>query len=207
MGVQEILSGHTQATRQRMRAQEVVLLVHDTTFLNDGTTRPKLGMGTVKSKTRDASLLHLTVAFTPERVKVGVVGLKVWQRPEEPVAQQRKRKPLAAQESSRWLAGYQGAWEIKQACPTTRLVHMADREGDSQEWVVDTMRREPEQRAEVIIRAKCHRRLAPGSAQQYVWAELEQTPALGTLTLPRARQLDRPPRQATLVVTATQVTF
>jgi transposase-like protein len=65
---QEILSGHTHATRQRIRAQEVVLLVQDTTFLNDGTTRPKAGMGTVKIKTRDEYLLHLTVALTPERV-------------------------------------------------------------------------------------------------------------------------------------------
>ena len=207
IGVQEILSGHTHATRQRIRAQEVVLLVQDTTFLNDGTTRPKLGMGTVKIKTRDEYLLHLTVAFTPERVNLGVGGLKVWQRPEEPGAPQRKRKPIEEQERYRWLEGYQGACEIKQACPTTLLVNMADREGDLQEWLVDTMRREPEQRAEVIIRAKCHRRLAPGSAQQYVWAELAQTPALGTRTLTLARHLDRPPRQATLVVTATQVTF
>ncbi len=59
----------------------------------------------------------------------------------------------------------------------------------------------------MIIRAKCNRRLAPGTAQQYLWAELKQTPALGTLTLTLARQLDRPPRQATLAVTATHVTF
>jgi hypothetical protein len=65
---QEILSGHTQATQQRIRAQGVVLLVQDTTFLNYGTTRPKAGMGTVKIKTREEYLLHLTVAFTPERV-------------------------------------------------------------------------------------------------------------------------------------------
>ena len=38
MGVQEILSGHTHATRPRIRAQEVGVLVQDTTLLNDGTT-------------------------------------------------------------------------------------------------------------------------------------------------------------------------
>jgi hypothetical protein len=155
--VQEILSGHTHATQERIRAQEVVLLVQDTTFLHDGTTQPKAGMGTVKSKTREESLLHLTVAFTPERVKVGVVGMQVWQRPEEPVAQQRKSKPIAEKESDRWLEGYRGACEIKQTCPATLVVTMADREGDIQEWLVDAMQREPHQRAEMIIRAKCHR--------------------------------------------------
>jgi len=68
LGVQEILSGHTHATRERIRAQEVGLLVQDTTFLHYGTTQPKAGMGTVKIKTRDEYLLHLTAALTPERV-------------------------------------------------------------------------------------------------------------------------------------------
>jgi hypothetical protein len=68
IGVQEILSGHIQATLQRRRAQEVVLRVQDTTFLHYGTTHPKAGMGTVKSKTREESLLHPTVVLTPERV-------------------------------------------------------------------------------------------------------------------------------------------
>jgi transposase-like protein len=94
IGVQEILSGHTHATLERIRTQEVVLLVQDTTFLHYGTTQPKAGMGTIKIKTPEEYLLHLTVAFTPERVNLGVIGMKLWQRPEEPVAQQRKRKPI-----------------------------------------------------------------------------------------------------------------
>jgi Transposase DNA-binding len=207
IGVQEILSGHIHATLERIRTQEVVLLVQDTTFLNYGTTQPKAGMGTVKIKTREEYLLHPTVAFTPERVNLGVVGMKVWQRPEEPVAQQRKSKPIEEKESYRWLEGYQDACEVKQACPATLVVNMADREGDIQEWLVDAMRREPHQRAEVIIRAKCNRRLAPGAAQRYLWAEMQQTPSLGTLTIELARQPERPPRPVTLAVTATQVTF
>jgi DDE family transposase len=133
--------------------------------------------------------------------------MKVWQRPEVPVAQQRTSTPIAEKESSRWLEGYRRACEIKQACPATLVVHMAAREGDIQEWLVDTMCREPHQRAEVIIRAKCHRRLTLGTAQQYVWAELQQTPALGTLTLTLARHPARPPCQVTLAVTATHVTL
>lgn len=71
IGEQEILSGHKHATRERLRAQEVVLRVQDTTFLNYGTTQQKPGMGTVKVKNREEYLLHPTVAFTPERVNFG----------------------------------------------------------------------------------------------------------------------------------------
>jgi hypothetical protein len=207
IGVQEILSGHTHATLERLRTQEIVLLVQDTTFLNYGTTQPKRGLGTVKIKVREEYLLHPTVAFTPERVNVGVVGMKVWQRPEQSVAQQRHRKPIAEKESYRWLAGYQCACAVKQACPATLVVNMAEREGDIQEWFVDVMRREPSQRAECIIRAKENRRLAPGAVQRYLWAEMQQPRALGTLTIDLARQPDRSPRLVTLAVTAKPVTF
>jgi len=133
--------------------------------------------------------------------------MKVWQRPEQPVAQQRKSNPIEEQESYRWLEGYPDACKVKQACPTTLVITLADREGDIQEWLVDAMRREPDQRAACIIRAKCHRCLAPGAAQRYVWAELPQTPALGTLTIALARQPERPPRPVPLSITAQLVTF
>ena len=58
-----------------------------------------------------------------------------------------------------------------------------------------------------IIRAKCHRRIGPGAVQRYVWAEMQQTRSLGTLTIELARQPERPPRLATLAVTAKPVTF
>src|SRR5262245_26179740 len=82
VGLKEILSGHQHATLERLQAQEVVLLVQDTTFLNYGTLRPKTGVGTVKERMREEYLLHLTVAFTPQRVNLGVFGLRMLQRPE-----------------------------------------------------------------------------------------------------------------------------
>jgi truncated hemoglobin YjbI len=60
--------------------------------------------------------------------------MKVWQRPEPPVAQQRKRKPIEEQERSRWLEGYQGACKLTQACPATLGGNMADRAGDIQQY-------------------------------------------------------------------------
>jgi hypothetical protein len=53
MGVQEMVSGHTHATLERIRTQEVVWLGHDTTFLHYGTTQPTAGMGSVKRNTRE----------------------------------------------------------------------------------------------------------------------------------------------------------
>jgi Transposase DNA-binding len=205
IGEQGILSGHQHATLERIRAQEVVLLVQDTTFLDYGTTQPKSGMGTVKIKVREEYLLHPTVAFTPERMNLGVLGLKVWQRPAQPVAHARHRKPIAEKESDRWLQGYQVACEVQQSCPHTLVVNVADREGDIQEWCLDAAGRAPGERAECIIRAKCDRRIAKGTDASYVWEEMQKARAVGSSTVELPRQPNRPPRQATLSVAVKRV--
>jgi IS4 transposase len=207
VGLKEILAGHQHATLERLQAQEVVLLVQDTTFLNYGTLRPKTGVGTVKERIREEYLLHLTVAFTPERVNLGVLGLRMWQRPAEPVAHERARKPIAEKESYRWLESYEMACEVRQRCPSTLVVNVADREGDIQECFVEVMSREAADRAELIIRAKCNRRIATGQAPSYLWPEMQNTRPLGSLTVEVARQRDRAPRQATLAVATRRVTF
>jgi hypothetical protein len=207
VGLKEILAGHQHATLERLQAQEVVLLVQDTTFLNYGTLQPKPGVGTVKDRAREEYLLHLTVAFTPERVNLGVLGLRMWQRPEEPVAHERARKPIEEKESYRWLEGYQLACEVQQCCPASLVVNVADREGDIQECLLEAMSRAATDRAEFIIRAKCNRRLAPGHDAGYLWPEMQSTRPLGSLTVAVARQRDRGPRQATLAVATRRVTF
>jgi Transposase DNA-binding len=98
VGFPEILSGHKAVTLERIRSQAVALLVQDTSFLNYGTLQPKVGMGTVKEHSGEEYLRHTTVAFTPGRVNLGVLGAKLWQRPQEPVAHERARKPIEAKE-------------------------------------------------------------------------------------------------------------
>jgi hypothetical protein len=187
--------------------QEVALLVQDTSFLNYGPLQPKAGMGTVKERTREEYLLHATIAFTLERGNLGVVGAKLWQRPEEPVAHERARKPIEEKESYRWLEGYALACEVQQACPPTVVVSVADCEGDIQEWFLDAMSRPAEERAEFLIRAKCNRRLAAGTRHDYLWDEMAAARPLGKLSFKLSRQADRPPRRVTLAVTARPVTF
>jgi Transposase DNA-binding len=68
IGLQEILSGHTHATLDRIPTPEVVVLVHDTTCIDAGTPHPKAGLGTVKGKSHEEYLWPPTVALTPERV-------------------------------------------------------------------------------------------------------------------------------------------
>jgi hypothetical protein len=164
-------------------------------------------MGTVQEKVREEHLLPPTVAFTPERVNLGVLGAKLWQRPEQPVGHKRKGKPIEEKESFRWLEGYALACEVQQACPQTVVVSVADCEGDIQEWFLDARPRLPHERAAFLSRAKCNRRLAPGAAHDYLGEELQAARPLGRISFELSRQADRPARRVTLSVKARPVTF
>jgi hypothetical protein len=205
MGEQERLSGHQRATRARLRAQDVVVLGPDTTCLDDGTTPPKQGMGTVKSHVREASLRHPTVALTPERLHRGGLERKVWPRPEPPVAQARHRHPRAAQARDRWREGSPRACEGQPRGPETRVVTVAERAGDLHAWWLEARRRAPGARAECISRAQCQRRIAHGPAPRDVGEARQKARTAGASTGEVTRQPPRPPRQATLSVAATRV--
>jgi hypothetical protein len=136
--------------------------------------------------------LHPTVALTPERVNLGVLGLRLWQRPEEPVAPERAQKPSAEKESYRWLEGEQWACEGQQRCPETLVGNVADREGDIPEWFLAALSREAADRAEFIMRARCNRRMAKGRGQSYWWQEMRTARPRGASRLRwRAEPSDR----------------
>ena len=112
VGVDGILSGHRQATLACIKAQPVVLAIQDTTFLNF-EKQVDNKFGTLKKTQSHPYLLHPTVAFTPDRINLGVLGVKFWQRPEKPVAHERFRKPIEEKESVRWLESYALACEVQ----------------------------------------------------------------------------------------------
>jgi hypothetical protein len=132
--------------------------------------------------------------------------MRVWPRPEQPVAQGREHKPVAEQERERWLEGYHCAWAVKQAWPTTVGVNRAGREGASPAWFGDARRREPGPRAAGVSRATAHRRPAPGATPRSWWAERPPTGSVGPRTRDLTRQPARPPRPVPLAVVATPVT-
>jgi hypothetical protein len=198
VGGPERLSGHNAATLERSRSPAVALRVPDTSFLNYGTLQPQVGRGSVKERSGEEYLLPPTVVFTPEGVKLGVLGAKLWQRPEEPVAPERARKPIEEQESSRWVEGYRWACAVPQAWAGTVVVRVAACAGDLQEWFLAAMSRSGEARAEFLLRATCNRRLAPGAAPGSLWEEVRAARPLGKLTFKLTRQADRPARRVTL---------
>ena len=207
VGLEEILSGHKEATVGRIAQEEMVLLAQDTTFLDYGSAE-SVGLGTLKRTPSDHYLLHPTVAFTPSRANLGVLGAHVWQRPEENVAHLRDKKPIEEKESYRWLESYELACEIQRQCPDTLVLSVADREGDIHEWFLLAQHKPLDERAELLVRAKCNRRTQKKEGEySYLWDEMAGSRAMGKLTIRTPRTGHKPSRPATLEVRAKEIEF
>ena len=129
---QKILEPHYASTGERMRKQSVVLCIQDTTEL-DYTGKDDIeGLGPLNYEARKGLYLHPTLAVTPDRLCLGV--LDAWMYAREPGSLGKGRvsssAPIEGKESIRWLEGYQRTCERQQEMPETRLIYLADREGD-----------------------------------------------------------------------------
>jgi len=202
-----IISGHREATIERIKNQSVVLALQDTTFLNF-EKQEDCQFGTLKRTQSNHYLLHPTVAFTPDRVNLGVLGAKFWQRPEMPVAHERSRKPIEEKESYRWLESYALACEVQKRCPETTVISVADREGNIGEWFMDAENRPAEEKAEFIVRAKCNRRTEKNAGEHsYLWDELSECRALGSIIFTTPRNKNNKPREVELELKSKELTF
>lgn len=87
---EKILAPHQDATRERMRRQPVVLIVQDTTEL-DFTAHPPRDARCLDNATRFGCYDHTSLAVTPERICLGVVGQELFDRSPESLGKQRER--------------------------------------------------------------------------------------------------------------------
>lgn len=155
---EKIHEPHRNATLQRIAQHPVVLIIQDTTEL-DFTAHPPKGAGPLTSEDRWGFLDHTVLAATPERLPLGVVDDETYARPVEGFGESKKRQydPIEEKETYRWLQGYRSACEVAARVPETKIVAVADREGDIYELFVEAARHATP--AEYVIRAGKNRSL------------------------------------------------
>jgi hypothetical protein len=182
-----LLSGHQQATQQRMAAEAVALLAQDTTGLNYSGLRQTTDLGPLGEAKGRGLWLHSLLAVRPDGVPLGVVDAQCWAR--EPLAPTRKgrgrnAKSIDEKESYRWIEAYQQAAGVARRMPQTQLVVMTDREGD----LYELHQAAPDGPANlhVLIRAQHDRNLV---SHQKLWAHM------GALPCGQRRNVDLPRRQ------------
>src|SRR5512143_2124617 len=169
----ELLEVHTQRTRERMIGQPVVLCIQDSTELDFSTQPGIAGLGRLSYEAQHGMYVHPTLVVTPPGVALGVVDAWMWARAPKGAA--------TFKESVRWLEGYGIVADLAETLPATRLVYVADREGDMRALMDAAARRGMP--ADWLVRAQHERKTAVGDK---LWARLGASEPLGEIefTLP-----------------------
>lgn len=191
-----ILASHVQATYRRLGRLPQVLAVNDTTLL-DWTHHPATtGLGPLATRHQQGLLAHTTLAFSPERVPLGLLGQTVWARDAATYGQQpdQHARPIADKESRKWLDSLAVVNAAAAASPTTHFIHIGDAEADVYDLLIAA--RAPT--VEVLVRAGQNRRVA--ADEGYLWAALQAAPVAGQVELVLPRQATRPARRVRLTV-------
>lgn len=166
---EKILAPHIAATYLRIDEFDWVLLVQDTTEID--LTRPAQqveGAGPMDCESRRGAFAHPMVAFTAAGVALGLVDLKCWTR--KAISQdsrsekweRRRRTPIEAKESYRWLEGLRAAERTADACPQTTCVCVGDSESDIYDLFVAAAQCKATN-LQLLVRAGQTRRTTAGS--------------------------------------------
>ena len=198
-----ILAPHHQRTVERMRKQELVLAVQDTTFFNYTHHPQTKGLGEIGTKKQNQRGfgMHSTLAVTPTGVPLGLLTQAFFIRPiGEPAHQpgELQKLPIEEKESYRWLQAFEQTLAL--APSDVQVLTVCDREADIYEMFVLAQ----EKKADLLVRASSNRRLAEQEVDK-LWAKVEQQPLAGHLTVRIAKNQKQDAREATVSVRFTQV--
>jgi hypothetical protein len=205
-----------------MAEHEVVLLVQDTTEIEQMRPEQEVTGAGELDGARRGFLLHEMQAFTPEGIPLGTVWSEVLNRtegvshaPRAEKERERKQTPIEEKESLRWLTGLREARRVAQELPAVRCICVADSEADIYEVFAEPRGEPP---VDWLIRA-CQDRALDGGASQGLRDEVAATPKLYEMDLlirgrrakigaeNRARRQNRTTRPAKVEVRAARVTL
>ncbi len=180
-----VLSSHYDATLARINASKVVLIAQDTTQLIREKTKKTEAIKGIREKEKVKTFLHANVAFTTERVCLGVINVAHWKREGKKDKAAQAMKPIEEKESIRWLDGYEAACAVQAQCPDTLIVSVSDRESDILELFLDAQTYETNTRAGWIVRSM-HDRQIEDEHSHKLREYLEKAPIKGhtEFTLP-----------------------
>ena len=199
-----VLAPHIACTEERLRAHPLVLCIQDTTELDYTTKKGIAGLGPLNYETRRGMYLHPTLAVTPERVPLGLLDSYTWVRKPGSLGQQKDpNRPLEEKESVRWVDGFARVNELAEQLTETRLVYVADREGDIYDLFVEAPC--PEHGADWLVRVQHQDRvLADG---RHLRAVLDAAPVLTEIAFDKPASGGRPARPVEQQIKVVRITL
>ena len=150
-----ILAPHMISTIERIKKQDLVLLVQDSTDINAKHMEKVEGLGFINDTTRPGCISHTMIACTPNRLCLGVISNKFIIREKEKIENKNKEtnknKDITEKESYKWIEAYKKGIEIAKKAPKTKFICVADREADLYELFLEV--KKEKNRIPILVRA------------------------------------------------------
>jgi hypothetical protein len=183
-----MLATHRKRTLQRMRSHPLALVVQDTTDLTFSSRPKTTGLGVVGSNQTGAKSLglklHSSVALTPEGLPLGILR-SVAEAQEPNGAGEKPERPIEEKKSFRWVQGLRDCVAAAAEMPETRLLMVADREGDIFELFAEA--EATRKRVGVLVRAGHNRRLEGQEKKLWETLQASRNETCLEVTIPRQR--------------------
>jgi hypothetical protein len=194
----DILTPHTACTLSRMAVHSVVLCIQDTTVLDFNGQKIE-GLGPLSYEAQRGMFLHPTLAVTPGRLQLGLLDAWMWARE----FKDKNGVRPGLNESIRWIEGYERVAERALELPETRLVYVADREGD----LLPLMQKANSLGfpADLLVRSKHNRVLPTGEGK--LWDQVGATKPLGQIEFLLPGRKGKPARQVKQELRVLRVKF
>ena len=180
--VPQILAPHKEATLERIKNENVVIIPQDTTDIDFSDRQSLSGMGYLTKEKSKGFYLHPSIAFTPERCCLGVVDVQLWIREALGTRAEWYKKPIEQKETYCWIKGYEAANEVALAAPNTTVVTVADREGDIYELFEKLPSKD--HKAYWLVRSQHDRVILNEESQQFelrLWEAINASNSIGTI--------------------------
>jgi len=195
-----LLTPHYEATLERIKRQEVVLAVQDTTSLNYTAHPTTQGLGpiTTKKKNSIGLIVHDTLTFNGKGTPLGLLDVQCWARDAEDAGKSERRhsEPIENKESFKWLKSYRAVAEAQKRCPDTTLVSVGDRESDIYELFTEALI-EPSSPKLLVRAERTRQRIVE---HETLWEKMRGEDVAGIQEIHVPRSGSRPARDARLEV-------
>jgi hypothetical protein len=199
--LESVTRPHVLRTAERCSGRGRLLAIQDTTVLDFTTHDSVEGLGPITTACNSRGLfMHSVLCVDEDRVPLGILGLQVWARVESSrgCAKDRRRRPIWAKESRKWLTGL--AQAQRRTAADVRLLVIGDRESDLYALFVADRR----DNVDLLVRLAQNRSVID-SEYGCVGDALAAARVVGTYEVQIPRQGSRPKRVAALDVRIARV--
>jgi hypothetical protein len=146
--------------------ESLLLVIHDTTTSSFNDLEVE-GLGYIDNALGRGFFCHSSIGVTPSGLPVALLNQIIWTRDVSELGKsaQRKEKPFEQKESYKWYRGIASVNELIDK--DVVKIHIADREADIYELFFNC----PDEKSELLIRARHNRKTAEGSE---LWQHIGQ---------------------------------